>query len=168
MFRSFLHEPGDVLGNFGIVLVHENIVSRKDQINGGFRFHLIKALYPSGHVHDENARIVFPIAAKDMSAVRTHDRRPLGGVRPDYLQPQGVAGSKQEIYSGRQVDVTVHDHEAIGSLQIACDFVRCWIKEGYDGFPLGDGILHAEVELPLLDVELGFGNARRYPSILPT
>ena len=66
MFASSLHEPSDVLGNFGIALVHENIVPRKDQIDGGFRLHLIKALYPSGHVHDENARIVFPVASEDV------------------------------------------------------------------------------------------------------
>ena len=111
MFASSLHEPSDVLSNLGIALVHENIVPRKDQIDGGLRLHLIKGLYPSGHVHDENARIVFPIAPEDVGAVRTHDRRPLGGVHPDHLQAQGVARGEEEGYPGRAGDGTGHDRD---------------------------------------------------------
>jgi len=103
-----------------------------------------------------------PIAAKYVSAVRTHYRRPLDGVTGLPAAP-GMARGEEEVYPGREVDVAVHDHQAIGPLQIAYNFVCYRIKDDCDGLSLGHGVFHAEVELPLLDVEFGLREGRRHP-----
>ncbi len=76
-----LHQPGNILGSFRIILQQEPVMTRKQQIRRRYPFtQFIICFHPADQINNEGTGPIFMVVAKDMGAVGAEDGRSPDGI----------------------------------------------------------------------------------------